>query len=258
MNQFSKKITVLFKILRNAGLAKKNEEKAFEKFIELRQMSNKSKVRFKMDWDDRFLIFTDATITTEMGHWERDYLYHLSWASRILAKTKPNTHTDIGSHLHFACMMSAFCKINFYDMRPIDISLDSLTTDFADLNNLPFSDNSIPSLSCLHVLDHPGLGRYGDKIDYDADLKSINELKRVLAKGGNLLYVVPIGGTPRIQFNAHRIFSYEQTLDYFSGLKLREFSLIPENPKEGGLIRNASKELADAQFCGSGCFWFTK
>jgi len=221
-------------------------------------MSGKTKARFKMDWSDNFLFFSDATNTTEMDHWERDYMYHLSWASRILAKTKPHVHIDIGSHRHFACMMSAFCKVDFYDLRPIDISLDNLTVKFADLTNLPFSNNSISSLSCLHVLDHPGLGRYGDKLDYNADLKAINELKRVLAKGGNLLYVVPIGGIPRIQFNAHRIFSYEQTLNYFSGLKIKEFSLIPENSQEGGLIRNASKKMADSQSCGTGCFWFTK
>ena len=83
------------------------------------------------------------------------------------------------------------------------------------------------------------------------------ELKRVLSIRGSLLFVVPVG-KPKIVFNAHRIYSYEQVIEYFSDLKLEEFALIPDNPKEGGLIYNASKEIVDSQNYGCGCFWFRK
>jgi hypothetical protein len=59
----------------------------------------------------------------------------------------------------------------------------------------------------MHVIEHIGLGRYGEALDPDGDLKAIRELVRVLAAGGNLLVVVPVG-RPRIQFNAHRIYDY--------------------------------------------------
>ena len=83
----------------------------------------------------------------------------------------------------------------------------------ADLTQLHFESESIESLSCLHTVEHIGLGRYGDPIDYDGDLKAIRELKRVVVKGGSILFVVPVG-KPKIIFNAHRIYSYEQIINY--------------------------------------------
>ncbi|KKQ33958.1 MAG: hypothetical protein US50_C0067G0006 [Candidatus Nomurabacteria bacterium GW2011_GWB1_37_5] len=60
-----------------------------------------------------------------------------------------------------------------------------------------------------------------------------------------------------VQYNAHRIYSYQMILDYFKELKLEEFSLIKENG-ESGIIKNASKEIADNEKYGCGCFWFKK
>jgi len=82
-------------------------------------------------------------------------------------------------------------------------------------------------------------------------------LKRVLSAGGDLLFVVPVGKS-KIMFNAHRIYSYEQIINCFSDLQLKEFSLIPDDTKEDGLIKNATGEVADAQDYGCGCFWFKK
>jgi hypothetical protein len=72
-----------------------------------------------------------------------------------------------------------------------------------------------------------------------------------------MLFVVPIG-RPKVMFNAHRIYSYDQIMSYFGELELMEFSLIPNNHKDGGLIESATKKMADAQVYGCGCFWFTK
>ncbi|MCL5126434.1 MAG: DUF268 domain-containing protein [Deltaproteobacteria bacterium] len=188
---------------------------------------------------------------------DRHYIYHTAWAARILAKTRPNIHIDISSSLFFVSMVSGFVPIRFYDFRKPDLTLDGLTVESANLLNLPFDDNSISSLSCMHVVEHIGLGRYGDELDPDGDLKAISELTRVLAHGGQLLFVVPVGRS-RIQFNAHRIYSYEQVTGYFKRLELREFSLIPDSPKDGGLIRNVAKGMADQQSYGCGCFWFMK
>jgi len=189
---------------------------------------------------------------------ERHYLYHPAWAARVLAETKPAKHVDISSAFFFSTLVSAFIPIDFYDYRPFEAHLDNLSSGQADLLQLPFADNSLQSLSCMHTVEHVGLGRYGDPLDYDGDLKAIKELKRVLAPGGNLLFVTPISGQPRIQFNANRIFSYDQIMEYFSGLTLREFTLIPDTEKDGNLVRHASKALSDAQRHGCGCFWFTK
>ena len=109
----------------------------------------------------------------------------------------------------------------------------------------------------MHVIEHIGLGRYGDPLDPNGDLKAIAQLIRVLSIGGSLLFVVPIG-KPKIMFNAHRIYSYKQVLEYFSDLKLEEFALIPDNQKDVGLLYNPSEEIVDSQNYGCGCFWFKK
>ncbi|WP_371372137.1 DUF268 domain-containing protein [Sporomusa aerivorans] len=127
----------------------------------------------------------------------------------------------------------------------------------ADLLKLPFADKSVQSLSCMHVIEHIGLGRYGDEIDPCGDIKAIKELKRVLAFHGDLLFVVPIGKA-KIMFNAHRIYSYEQIISYFPEFDLKEFSLVPDLHTKYGFIKNATKEIADQQNYGCGCFWFQR
>ena len=129
---------------------------------------------------------------------DRHYFYHPSWAARVLAETKPDKHVDISSILRFVGYISAFIPIDYYEYTVPDINLDNLTLNKVDLLHLPFDDNSIKSLSCMHVVEHVGLGRYGDNLDVDGDLKAIRELKRVLAVDGNLLFVVPISDKPRI------------------------------------------------------------
>ena len=210
--------------------------------------------RFPMDWQERKPCLYD---NTEITNFDRHYVYHPAWAARILAETKPKTHVDIASTLNFSTIVSAFIPTEFYDYRPANLQLDNLKSAEADLTALPFKDGSIQSLSCMHTVEHIGLGRYGEPIDPDGDLKAIRELTRVLATGGDLLFVVPIG-KPKIIFNAHRIYSYEQIMGYFSTSKLIEFSLIPENVRDGALIRNADPKLADAEHYGCGCFWFKK
>ena len=56
-------------------------------------------------------------------------------------------------------MVSAFIPVEFYDYRPAELSLSGLEFKHADLTHLPFADNSVESLSCMHVIEHIGLGR---------------------------------------------------------------------------------------------------
>ena len=138
--------------------------------------------------------------------------------------------------------------MRFYDYRPPALKLDNLEVDRADLTRLPFADNSIASLSCMHVIEHIGLGRYGDPFQVDGDLVALRELQRVVAPQGSLLLVVPVG-RPRVQFNAHRIYSHRQVLDQFpaAAWELQEFALIPEESPDTGLLLAASQEQVRAR-----------
>ncbi len=199
------------------------------------------------------ILFENTPFTRFDAH----YVYHTAWAARKVKEIGAASHTDISSSLYFSSIVSAFMPIKFYDFRPAKLNLSGLTSNTADLTRLHFEDDSVQSLSCMHTVEHVGLGRYGDPIEPEGDLKAAKELERVVARGGSFLFVVPIG-KPKIQFNAHRIYSYDMVIDMFPSLTLKEFSLIPDNAIDKGMIYNASKEQSDKQNYGCGCFWFTK
>ncbi len=229
----------------------KNVIRLFEFFGEFRRFKKMSDKRFSVNLKDIYPCLKDKTTITPF---DQHYIYHPAWAARVLARTRPEFHVDISSKLSFSTIVSAFVPVKFYDYRPADMKLSGLESAFADLNKLPFEDDSQPSISCMHTIEHIGLGRYGDVIDPQGDLKAINELKRVVRPGGDVLFVTPVG-TPRIEYNAHRVYSYEQIISYFAPLKLVEFALVPD---EGGFIDNADPSLASKQQYGCGCFWFKK
>lgn len=109
----------------------------------------------------------------------------------------------------------------------------------------------------MHVVEHVGLGRYGDKVDPEGDLRAIKELQRVVKTGGDLLLVLPIG-RPRVQFNAHRIYSSQSVKHLFASWDLIEFYLIPDKGYSEEPILNPSDEVSSKQEYGCGCFWFKK
>ena len=223
-------------------------------FYHFKRQAGRNEPRFSILWRNRKACLSDKTESTPFN---RHYVLHTGWAARVLARTLPKEHVDISSSLQFISVVSAFISTRFYDYRLVDLHLEGLQPQAGDLLALPFADASIPSLSCMHVVEHVGLGRYGDPVDSEGDLKAISELKRVLAIKGNLLFVVPIG-QPKVMFNAHRVYSYDQIIEYFSGLELKEFALIPDRPENGDLVFNAPKDLIDKQNYGCGCFLFQK
>jgi SAM-dependent methyltransferase len=107
----------------------------------------------------------------------------------------------------------------------------------------------------MHVAEHIGLTRYGDPFDPQGDVKAMKELARVLAPGGNLLFVVPLGGEARIQYNAHRIYTYAQICDYFSELSLNSFAFVTDSD---AFLIDAKEQDTAGQKYGCGCFHFIR
>jgi len=249
------KIKVILKLLGvNHIINLKNYIWYIQDYAKFKKLHKQGKNRFDMSFFNIYPCVYDKTSTTGF---DRHYIWHEAWAARKLKEIAPEIHYDISSSLNFIAIMSAYIKIKFYDYRPANLFLSNLDSTHADLINLPFESNSIDSLSCMHVVEHIGLGRYGDQLDLDGDLKAIEEIKRVVAINGDLLFVVPIGQS-KIMFNAHRVYSYEQIVNYFSLFELVEFSLIPDSGKGDKIINNASKEESGQQIYGCGLFHFKK
>jgi hypothetical protein len=199
-------------------------------------------------------IFQDKT--SDMG-FDSHYVYHTGWAARILREMSPQQHIDISSSIIFCSIVSAFIPIRHYDYRTPILIMPDLMCGSQDLCNLTFLDNSIDSLSCMHVIEHIGLGRYGDPINAAGDQIAATELTRVLSPGGTLLIVLPVAEMANIRFNAHRIYSFDKVIQLFSDLELVEFSFLNE-VKSNKFIRFASKKDIIGSIYGCGCFVFKK
>lgn len=192
----------------------------------------------------------------EKTPFDAHYFYQAAWLSRQLKKQLPKRqHLDIGSDIRMIAVISAFVPTEFTDFRPLQASLSNLTCTQGNITTLPQADNSVESLSCLHVVEHIGLGRYGDPIDPTGSERALSELMRVLAPNGFLFLSVPVGAKNITYFNAHRVFNPETIIKLLSPLKLKSFSLVND---QGIFIEEASLHDAFEQSYGCGMFVFKK
>lgn len=174
-----------------------------------------------------FPALHDKTLHKDQ-EFDAHYFYQQLWAFEHILKRKPKVHVDVGSTYSMSGYISKITKSVFVDIRPIKTSLKNLSVVNADILNLPFKDSSVESLSCLHVVEHIGLGRYGDAINPNGTKEACEELARVLSKNGYLYFSTPIG-KDKICFNAHRIHRPQQLLKYFKNLKLLSFSVVDDD-----------------------------
>ncbi len=194
--------------------------------------------------------FSDSGVAK--GH----YFHQDLLVARKIYLNKPTIHVDVGSSIGgFVAHVASFRSINVIDIRPLPYSIPNIRFIQADFM-IPVKPDLVEycdSLSCLHAMEHFGLGRYGDPVKYDGHLLGLNNLHRMLKKGGKLYFSVPIG-PQRIEFNAHRVFSLSYLLEYFDGkYHVDYFSFVDD---QGDLHENATLTENDVQNnfgCVEGC-----
>ena len=205
----------------------------------------------KLRWQDSYPCLLDQVIETPF---DPHYFYQGAWLARRLAEFKPALHVDIGSSVLTMSVLSGAHPTVFVDVRPLKVTLSRFASIAGDATRLPFHDASVASLSCLHVIEHVGLGRYGDRLDPEGSRITFKELTRVLAKGGKLYLTLPVG-RQRTCFNAHRIFSPRTILAWGEGLALDRFALVPD---DGDFVDPAKVDAAEALDYGCGMFEFSR
>lgn len=175
---------------------------------------------FPFDPVTLFPILKDRS--EEAGTVDHHYFHQDIWVARAIMTHAPNEHYDVGSRLDgFISHLLVFRTVKMIDVRPLAIEvpgLEFVRGNATDLSMIP--DDSIESLSCLHAIEHFGLGRYGDPIDPQAPRKAASEFVRVLKPGGRLYLSTPCGPRNQLHFNAHRVFDPSRILEMFSPLKL--------------------------------------
>lgn len=199
----------------------------------------------QLKFTDSYPCLTDWIASTPF---DPHYFYQGAWLARRLVESKPKLHVDVGSSVLTIGVVSAQVPVVFVDYRPLTAKLSNLLNVGGSIVALPFATASINSLSCMHVLEHIGLGRYGDPIDPDGPRKALSELVRVLAPGGRLYLTTPVG-RERVCFNAHRVFSPTCLPDLMPELSLNLFSWVDDTGQFNicGLPDDA---LANEYACG--------
>ena len=181
------------------------------------------------------------------------YFHQDLLVARRIFERNPRRHIDVGSRIDgFVAHVAAFRQLEIIDIRPLKIQIPNVKFIQMDLMNPPDNNANIcDSLSCLHVLEHFGLGRYGDTIDPDGYKTGMANLARMLSPGGIFYFSVPIG-PQRIEFNAHRVFGIQHLLDLFgqNGLSVSAFSYVRD---QGDLVENV--ELTPALISSNCGVW---
>ena len=171
------------------------------------------------------------------------------WVAKYIYEKKIHHIIDVGSRLDgYISHLLSYCKVEFIDIRPMEMNVENLLFINGNITSLPYADGSIQCLSSLHVIEHIGLGRYGDPVDPEGHIKAALELNRVIAPGGTLILSTVVG-RERLCFDGHRIFDPETIRNVFYGINLVKFCLIDDRGLS--VIENATFD--DARKCDYGC-----
>ena len=169
----------------------------------------------------------------EGGATKTEYFWQDLLVSRWIFEEQPQRHVDIGSSVEgFVAHVASFREIEVFDVRPITAQIPGVVFQQADMmqiSSLPAIEMGgyCDSLSCLHAIEHFGLGRYGDPIDPQGYVSGIANMAMLLKPNGKFYLSVPIG-QERVIFNANRVFDPHTIIRCAeeNGLQLLKFTVI--------------------------------
>jgi len=230
-------------------------------FIRDRGAFERDMARAEVKWPiESYPILGDryASSGTASGH----YFHQDLLVARKIFLATPQRHVDIGSRVDgFVAHVASFREIEVFDIRPMEISIPNIRFVKMDLmGDCSGYTDCCDSISSLHAIEHFGLGRYGDPIDVNGHLKGLENIHRMLRKGGTFYFSVPIG-RQRVEFNAHRVFSVRYLLDLLNArYELLSLSYVDD---AGALHADIALDEAalEASFgceCGCGIFELRK
>jgi hypothetical protein len=164
------------------------------------------------------------------------YFHQDLLVAKYIYENKPHNHIDIGSRIDgFVAHVASFRPIKIMDIRDLEKSehqnIEFIKRDL--MNNNSIYKKITDSISCLHAIEHFGLGRYGDRIDPNGHIKGFNNIIKMLKKNGTLYISFPIGKKNEVHFNAHRVFHPKEIFNWYDkkDLSLKKFDMVADNGK---------------------------
>ena len=189
----------------------------------------------------------------------RGHYFYQDWViARRIFERQPERHVDVGSRVDgFVAHVASFREIEVFDIRPLSLAVPSIVFRQTDLMRTPEAYRDYcDSLSCLHALEHFGLGRYGDPIDLNGHVKGFRSLGEILKPGGLLYLSVPIG-PERIDFNANRVFAVETILKLAGErFELKDFSYVDDDGSLHEHVELSPENRGNSFGCQYGCGLF--
>jgi hypothetical protein len=108
-------------------------------------------------------------------------------------------------------------------MLPPAPELASLGVSYVHVNDFNAGDEMFDAVVSISSAEHDGLGRYGDPLDPDSDLRNMAALMKHVKPGGLVFLSVPVG-RDRVVFNLHRIYGYGSRRDHWCRAAARRVS----------------------------------
>lgn len=198
----------------------------------------------------------------EGGDTDSEYFWQDLLVARMIAQANPTKHVDIGSRIDgFVAHVAAFRPVEIFDVRPVRRKIPNVNFIQADLMNpLTAKTNYCDSISCLHAIEHFGLGRYGDPIDVNGYKSGLKNMAALLQDWGTFYLSTPIG-LNRVEFNANRVFDPKIILQEakINGLEIQKMIVIDTDcsSSEYGPHNIPLEELASKNYA-LGIFVFKK
>lgn len=220
-------------------------------YIHLKRANNNS----KNPWIFKLTMPNLADKYAVSGIAEGHYFHQDMLVARKIFERNPRRHVDVGSRIDgFVAHVATFRSIEVFDIRLLRNKIKNVVFTQLDLMKPSLEYISYcDSLSCLHTIEHFGLGRYGDPLNINGYELGFINLTKILQINGILYLSTPIG-KQRIDFNSHRVFNIETILKLAeNNFELIGFSYVDD---KGDIHENIelNTQVKESNFgCNYGC-----
>jgi hypothetical protein len=157
---------------------------------------------------------------------------HYFWQDLLVAKqvfkNSPKNHLDVGSRVDgLIAHLLSFRTVDVLDIRPLKSTIEGLRFIAGDATGgLPEFEGKYESVSCLHAVEHFGLGRYGDEINSTGHEQGLINISKCVQVGGSLYLSIPLGHN-RTQFNSQRLLPPRWPIEILSNFDITSYFEIP-------------------------------